>query len=40
MAISVMATSSWPRGAIVSQRKPGISGSVASERTSMPTLSV
>src|SRR4051794_9953403 len=38
-AISTIETSSWPGGPTVSQRKSPISGSVASERTSKPTLS-
>ena len=40
IAISTIDTSFWPGGPTVSQRKSPISGSVASARTSMPSLSV
>ena len=40
MAISTIAMSGWPAGPTVSQRKLPISGSVTSERTSMPSFSV
>ena len=40
IAIRTIATSSWPAGLTVSQRKLPISGIVTSARTSMPSLSV
>ena len=40
IAIRTIATSSWPAGLTVSQRKSPISGRVTSERTSMPSFSV
>ncbi len=40
IAISVMAKSGCPTGPTVSQRKPPISGSVTSERISIPSLRV
>ena len=40
MAINTMATSGWPTGPTVNQRKLPISGTVTSERTSKPSLFV